>query len=94
MPESSPRAKLRHLIDILPEDGINSVTLFVQFVISQMTVKKELSSKEFFDILDTLPYTDEELTEEDLRDIKEAEEALRRGEVLTMEEFEKASGLS
>ena len=43
--------------------------------------------------LDSIPYDDEPLTEEDIKAIKEAKEEIARGETISMEELKRQLGL-
>jgi len=57
------------------------------------SLETPLSSEEYFAILESLPIDDEPWTEEDERVSQEVEEEIKRGEYITIEEFDRKWGL-
>ena len=57
------------------------------------SLETSLSSEEYFAILESLPIDDEPWTEEDERVSQEVDEEIKRGEYITIEEFDRKWGL-
>jgi len=72
---SIPKKELYRIIDALPEQKVMEALRLLQSLLSQD------SDDEFFQ---NPPIDDEPLTEEDLKAIKEAEEAIANGEVYAL----------
>lgn len=77
------RTDLHRLVEELPETEIPTVAAFVSFV-THRAQQTPLDR-----ILDSAPYDDEELTEEEHAAIREGLDDIRAGRVYTSEEIEK-----
>jgi hypothetical protein len=80
------RSELYQLVDALPETETMSAKRFLEFLISQ---REDPVVKAFLNA----PENDEPLTEEEVRDIGEAEIALAEGRVYSYEETKRECGL-
>ena len=75
------RADIDRLLDKTPESELPKIGSFIGYVISES--QKDPLEK----ILEAAPYDDEELTSEDIEDIKTSLEQIQRGEVFSREEI-------
>lgn len=79
------KKKLFELVEVLPEHEIIVAEKFLEFLVEKVDP--------FLLVLLNAPESDEEHTEEDLRDIKVAREEIKRGETKTLEEVAKEMGI-
>lgn len=79
------RQTLHRLIDELPESRIDEARRLLGRL-------RYCSGKELRQALANAPLDDEALTDEDVEAIREAEEAIARGEVIPWEEYESRLG--
>lgn len=83
---SVSKAELYDLVDALPESEAPVAKKFLEFLISK-------SGDPLVQALLKAQIDDEPLTEEDLRDLEEAEKAITEGKVKPWEEVKKELGL-
>lgn len=81
---------LHKLIDELPESLIAEVVDFTEFVAHKARQANIAAVKAAFD---ALPEDDEELSEETLRNLAEAEAEAARGDVVTLDDLKRELGL-
>lgn len=83
------KEQAHNLIEQLPEGIVRGqVVEFLEYL-----QEKQRRVEQVMRAMAELPEDDEPTTAEDLAAIREAEEAIARGEVITLEEFEREMGL-
>lgn len=83
------KEQAKHLIEQLPEGIVRGqVVEFLEFL-----QERQRRVEQVMRAMAELPEDDEPTTAEDLEAIREAREAIARGEVITLEEFEREIGL-
>jgi hypothetical protein len=80
MADTDIKKELYVLIDKLPESSITAVKLFLEFLVEKAEqLERDAQFLALAKAFDEAPECDEELTEEDLRDLQEAREAIKAG---------------
>jgi len=77
------KQRLHELVDALPENQVEAAKKYLE----------SLADAAFLEALRNAPEDDEPLTEEDLKAIEEAEEAIARGETRDLDEVLREYGL-
>ncbi|MGV8124611.1 MAG: hypothetical protein AB2L14_33090 [Candidatus Xenobiia bacterium LiM19] len=86
MADTNIKKELFVLINRLPDEEALAVKRFTEFVLERL--EKEAQVLTTIKAFDEAPECDEDLTDEDLRDIEKAKEEIRAGRVTSWNQFQ------